>query len=235
MNLAEIRDLFIKRSGRYDLITEDGQDNGANFFIQSGCRFLDRRSDIRRNQEASTVWQVGRDGLLHLRDCWMIKDVLLFDSDGWKPLSKLNSKNATRSLFLRSSTPRFYTIQTTRYAPVTKRTPSALVMVPASAFVQQDMASTAMLLELSPKPAESITVEVRGNFYSPLLEHDGDTNPWSENFPDTLIKAALYQLEIFYRNTEGANDWLVSIQLDLTDAEQMEVFSDIQNKDVMGL
>lgn len=43
MNLKEIRSLFIKRNGRFDLVvdTTDYVDNGANFFIQAGQRILD--------------------------------------------------------------------------------------------------------------------------------------------------------------------------------------------------
>lgn len=235
MNLSQIRDLFIKRSGRYDLITEDGQDNGANFFIQSGCRFLDRRSSIKETQEGATIFRVTKDGLLTLRDCWLIHEVLACYPDAWKPLRKLSSRHTPHVAFAKRGRPIFYVPKTVHYAPALERTPASLLNAPASSFDHQDMAANAMLIELLPHPEEPITIEIRGNFYTPPLRADLDTNIWSERFPDTLVKAALYQLEIFYRNTEGANDWLVSIQMDLTDAEQMEVTADIQHKDVMGL
>jgi hypothetical protein len=235
VNLSEIRDLFVKRSGRYDLITEDGQDNGANFFIQSGSRFLDRRSNVRQAQMGASVHSVGKDGLFRLPDCWLIQEVLVSFSDGWHPLRKLSARHTPHVLFARSGRPIFYIPKVIRYAPAMEHLPATLVMAPASSFDHQDMASNSMLVEVLPHPTEPTPVEVRGNFYTAPLVHDEDVNTWSESFPDTLIKAALYQLEIFYRNTEGANDWLVSIQLDLTDAEQMEVLSDIQHKDTMGL
>lgn len=235
MNLAEIRDLFVKRSGRYDLITEEGQDNGANFFIQSGNRFLDRHSNIRQAQVNASIHSVEKDGLLRLPNCWLIQDVLANFSDGWYPLRKLSARKVPQAFFAMNGRPAFYIPKVVHYTPAMEHLPAALVTAPASAFDHQDMASNAMLIEVLPHPTLPTNIEVRGNFYTTPLLFDEDTNTWSESFPDTLIKAALYQLEIFYRNTEGANDWLVSIQLDLTNAEQMEVLSDIQHKDTMGL
>ena len=44
MNLKEIREQFVKRSGRYDLVssTTNWTDNGADFFIRNGQKLLDR-------------------------------------------------------------------------------------------------------------------------------------------------------------------------------------------------
>ncbi len=42
MNLSEIRTLFVSKSGRRDLVDEYGFDNGANYYINSGLRMLDR-------------------------------------------------------------------------------------------------------------------------------------------------------------------------------------------------
>lgn len=235
MNLAEIRELFIKRCGRYDLVTEDGKDNGADFFIQSGCRFLDRRSNVKHAQAGVHVCSVKEDGLVHLHDCWLIREVLVHTTDGRYPLEKLSSRQAPAAVFSSGSRPLFYIPKTVRYSPTLKNLPASLSIAPASAFDQQDMVSNCMMLEVAPRPRKTLPLEVQGNFYTTPLISDQDTNTWSELFPDTLVKAALYQLEIFYRNTEGANDWLVSIQLDLTDAEQMEVLADIQDKDTIGL
>ena len=54
-----------------------------------------------------------------------------------------------------------------------------------------------------------------GVYFSTPLEHDSDQSFWSDRFPSTLVKAALYQLEQFFRNTEGANDWLLAVQADV--------------------
>lgn len=42
MTLFELRSLFVKWSGRRDLVDEYGYDNGADVFINAGLRMLDR-------------------------------------------------------------------------------------------------------------------------------------------------------------------------------------------------
>lgn len=53
-----------------------------------------------------------------------------------------------------------------------------------------------------------------------LLEDDKDENFWSREHPDVLIHAALYRLEIGYRNSSGARDWLSSIGIDLVEIDK---------------
>lgn len=235
MNLAEIRDAFVKRSGRYDLVNEDGTDNGANFFIQCGSRFLDRRSNIRKVQQGTAIYQVDKSGIIILNDCWFISEIYALEQNNYYKLQEIRTRHSPQFMLRGVQNPRYYLKLPTRYSPNLEVTPASNVKAPASAFVGYDLSFEAFSIELLPHPFDSTTIEVIGNFYSTPLIEDTSHNLWSELFPDTLIKAALYQLEIFYRNTEGANDWLTSIQLDLTDAEQLEIISDIAGKDTMGL
>lgn len=235
MNLAEIRNLFIMRSGRYDLINEDGSDNGADFFIQCGSRFLDRRSNIKNMQQSTSLFQVDKTGKFIIEDCWHISEIYRLSANEHYKLQEVKSRHAPQCLFRGTQDSKYYLKLPHRYNPNLRVTPASSLAVPASAFVGADLSYNAFIVEVLPHPYESITIEVVGNFYSSPLKNDLSQNLWSELYPDTLLKASLYQLEIFYRNTEGANDWLVSIQLDLADIEQLEIQSDIQNKDEMGL
>jgi hypothetical protein len=71
----------------------------------------------------------------------------------------------------------------------------------------------------------------RANAYE-LLE-DEDECMWSSEQPDILIHASLHRLEVSYRNTSGANDWLVSIKRDLADLDMEWVEEEIADLDVM--
>jgi hypothetical protein len=55
---------------------------------------------------------------------------------------------------------------------------------------------------------------------------------WTEVHPSTLIKAALYELEGFYRNTEGQKDYLATLRSDVTgldnDAVEQELVGTLQ-------
>ena len=66
-----------------------------------------------------------------------------------------------------------------------------------------------------PPPDEAYVVEIWGLFYSPELSADVDESFWSVVHPEVLLMAALHQMEIMYRNTEGANDWLNAIMLEV--------------------
>ena len=65
-------------------------------------------------------------------------------------------------------------------------------------------------------PADGVyTMTIFGLFFS-KMEDDVDISYHSELFPELLLAASAYSLEVFYRNTQGANDWLTAIQRGLT-------------------
>ena len=78
-----------------------------------------------------------------------------------------------------------------------------------------------------PPPDGNYYVSILGTFYSPTLSAtlSGSTwtqtkSFWSEVHPDILITAALYKLETFYRNTEGAKDWKSALMIDVADLDK---------------
>lgn len=65
------------------------------------------------------------------------------------------------------------------------------------------------------------------------LEGDSDECYWSAEHPDLLIFAALQRLEVSYRNTAGANDWLEAVRSDLINLDMELVEEDVADLDVM--
>ncbi|MCP4392858.1 MAG: hypothetical protein GY804_01090 [Alphaproteobacteria bacterium] len=60
-------------------------------------------------------------------------------------------------------------------------------------------------------PADgAYTMTVFGRFFS-VLSDDLDTSYHSEMYPELLLMAASMALEVMYRNTQGVNDWLFSM------------------------
>jgi hypothetical protein len=59
-------------------------------------------------------------------------------------------------------------------------------------------------------------VEVVGLFYNKELVADTDENYWSAAHSFLLIMAAMRQLEVINRNTQGVNDWEAVILRDMT-------------------
>jgi len=119
MNLREIRQNFVKLSGRLDLVNEYGYDSGADFFINSGIRLL----------------------------------------------NSLTGDN------------------------------------------------------------------LKTNAYE--LDNDADECYWSTEHPDVLIHAALQRLEVSYRNTKGATDWLTTIMADLINLDKEWVEEAVADLDKM--
>jgi hypothetical protein len=56
MNLLQIRTKFRSVSGRYDLVNDNFSDNGANFFIEEGRKWLDSKVDKKMIHEATSKW-----------------------------------------------------------------------------------------------------------------------------------------------------------------------------------
>jgi len=65
------------------------------------------------------------------------------------------------------------------------------------------------------------------------LTDDNSSCFWSEIHPDILVHAALQRLEVSYRNTQGATDWLNAIVLDLIELDKEYIEEATANLDQM--
>jgi hypothetical protein len=109
------------------------------------------------------------------------------------------------------------------YAPVSMRD----VLTPTA-----DTESKAGIFIMSP-PDIDYTLEVLGMFNSAPLSADTDENYWSLIRPETLIQAAYYTLERFYRNTQGMKDHMEAIMTDLEGIDHDDVDESIAGRDYM--
>lgn len=195
MNLLEIREQFVLLSGRYDLANDDYTDNGADFYIKAGQKYLDRlhtyekatlrlrwpiaanehRVFISQVRSIKHVWYYGNDNRLELIE----KPVDLLKK--WFP-DWNNTDNGV---------PRFYGIDKAVLGTGTTR------------------------MFILPPPDTAGEIVAEGLFYARELLTDEDVSYWSEMYPSLLVMAALRELEIFYRNTQGKRDWEEAIQSEL--------------------
>lgn len=237
MNLREIREQFILKSGRYDLIEEDGRDNGANFFIQAGQRFIDKQGDFGTGQIASWIGstKVGVEEY-EVANCWSITSLYIRKGDCWETIERVHSLACDKC---RLTTDSYYAVVPMNSFPKLQGAKAKDVDIPASMLSQslgeKTVAfTTGMKIKIWPTPTQVQLLKAIGHFYSTPLLIDTDVSYWSEQYPETLLKAAMYELEVFYRNTEGANDWLEAVMIDLQRLEQTELFSSIQGNLVFG-
>jgi len=217
MTLVEIRQKLIELSGRYELVvdTTDWADAGADFFIQAGQDYLDRLRKIPKADNSIFEELASGEWYLTFSRCRSIKEVWVNNTEGRSQLTKKDMSWLYREYSALisatdSGTPLYYCPAKMRSTEKTDQTSLGTFFNYAVA----DSEDIRGIMILGP-PDESIVVEVKGLFYSDLLSIDADESYWTINWPSTLIKAALRELEIFNRNSEGVRDWTSAILSDV--------------------
>lgn len=219
MNLLEVRAKFIEISGRADLVVDetDYVDNGADFYINAGQRYLDRLD--------TTIQSVGKvykslaadDWYATFTECRAVKNVYITTDEYRHGLTKkeygwmlLNYNEPIADID--TGTP-------TYYSPMILRdVPQNLGGITLSRFVGETIQITDHThfgyngIIWMPPCDEAMILEVQGLFYTEKLTVDNDKSSWSVNDPILLVMAACHELEVMYRNTAGANDWDIAIR-----------------------
>jgi len=115
MNLLQIRTQFIKENGRYDLVvdTTNYADNGADYYIQAGQRFLDNRQPTPKSIKRYQVDIVSGDIFAKVLNLRAIKEVWVMDGDGRyqlikKPLGWIRDYYAEASANVATGEPLYY-------------------------------------------------------------------------------------------------------------------------------
>lgn len=240
MNLLEVRTKFIELSGRYDLVqnTTSFADNGADFFINRGMRFLERR--FTPPQATARVFTTLALGAWYttIQRCRTLLDVYLTDdTTGYR--SRLTRKSPE---WLRAHYPKKPSMvtagQPVYYAPTVIRT------TPMEDLFTIDRVGTEVVYGASkyfgcnailfmPPADQAYYLELIGQFFHPELSADNDSNWWTVEEFDTLILAALYMVEVHNRNTAGANDYKAQIVEALQGIEFDAVEDDVNQRDQM--
>jgi hypothetical protein len=211
MNLREIRELFVETSGRYDLVEDtvnfqSKKPLGADLFINEGQKLLDRLSPGGRHRRASMTVTL-QPGQFEVKSSALraVKTVRIESSEGTRFLQH-KAFRPLRVLFGdRDQFPQIERGVPVYYTPVSVRS----VDTPTN---ESETHAGVLILP----PAESgLTVIVEGVFFSPQLVEETDESYWTLVQPATLVQAAWYMLERFYRNTEGMKDHMLAIQQDL--------------------
>lgn len=241
--LLEIRTQLVRTSGRYDLVqdAESYTDNGADFYIRAGQRWLDRELTLKKGvgRYIDTL-QVGQY-LLTFKDVRAIQEVYLArDGIGRWRLEKKDF-SWMRAAFpnmdsLQNGTTYFYCPAMLEVVPPLERGYDGLMTYLGD--LTGDDPSEYNGIILLPPPDASTMVEVFGTVYKPLLSVDTDTNYWSIEHPELLVMAAQLIIEMMNRNTEGVKDWRESIHMvldgiskdlveeEIADVEEMEGYTE---------
>ncbi len=216
MNLLAFREKFRAASGRFELVNEDFTDNGADFFINEGSRYLDRMEDVQKSF-ASHFRFIDIGGFsASFPHCRSLQEVWIHTSTGRWQLEKMDYADLIANYLSglpssrSSGKPSFYSPTITRYIPSDIDTLdfeayAGFVDIPAIGRSEYNS------IILNSPIDEKMSVELKGLFYSHELSADEHSNYWTDVHPMLLIMSTMRQLEIINRNTQGVNDWTRSI------------------------
>jgi hypothetical protein len=247
MSLLAVRRDFAKLSGRHDLVTNFGAgtytDNGADFFLDSGQRMLDRKAGFLR----AYAWYkkdvaVGSYKLIFQKSA-VVKEVWVKCSgeDRYqlekKDLEWLRTEYGDDYSALDQDAPLYYSPMPINLAP----TQSALTGTTYTTEFTYDVEELSLPTDdynaysgilFMPPVDQTYTVSVLGRFESKTLTGDVKTW-WTEVHPDILILAGMWSLERFYRNSEGQRDYMLAINDAINDLDRDLVEQEVQDIDEM--
>lgn len=240
MNRLEIRQQFRTLSGRYDLVNEDGTDSGADFFIDSGQKWLDRRFD--HPKVDGRVFRIAEQGDYgHVfKYARAIEEVWAATTDDGRWQLQKKSIQDMRLAYpdlpsdLEQGSPLYWTPAFIRAVPETGHVTVAELgsYIGFADVVAGDHYEYNGVLWMPPCDEEML-IEVWGKFYTEPLQSEDDQNFWSVNHPDLLVMAALRQVEVFNRNTQGRTDWESAIDQMVVDIDKDVVQGDLAEVDEM--
>jgi len=216
MTLQETRIEFVNQSGRLDLINADNSDNGADFYINAGQKWLDRETEI--FQELAKVYRKvsAGDQIVKIQDARSIHRVGVGDSESFKWLDKyfpheLREKYGKPYSDVDQDMPKYYSPIITRPSHSESASWDGLAIYQNTDSEWKAYNS----ILLMPIPDGEYHLEIWGKFYSKTLSADSDESFWTEQHEYILVMAAQRALEIFYRNSQGVSDWTNAIRAEL--------------------
>ena len=210
MNLLELRKKFIFISGRYDLVVdaEDWKDNGADAYLNAAARYLNRRVNIPTNfAKTGILLSPGCDSIVYSA-CRAVQQISVF-SDREYPL-RYDANLSQNGLGLPSA----FKYCTFQHLPkISEIDISAYPLEQLNVLIEP--CNYVNGIQLDKKADRPYLLTIYGIYHNTDLKQDSDVNYWSIEYPNLLLKAAMYELEVIYRNREGSNTWLEAIEVDL--------------------
>jgi hypothetical protein len=251
MEYKDLRRKFVEMSGRYDLVNANWTDNGADFFINAGQKHLDRMLDLGKSKARLTKSLTAGTVLVTTTGLRAIKEVWVSNSSGMyelfpQSIANLRAYYAGKFSEATAGAPEYY-------APAVLRPfPDTTVAADIAGFYDiEDLILHVAIagtghwtyngIVVMPPADGTYTLSLWGLFYSPTLlaTLSGSTwtqtkSFWTEEHPETLLMAALYKLEVFYRNTEGAKDWSGAMKEDMLGMDHDFVEEDLNGPSQIG-
>ena len=213
MNLLQIRQKFRSETGRFDLVNSDGSDNGADFYIMEGSRYLDRLEEVNKSKGYFFYQLVTGQYFIPIPFCRAVQEVWVFNLTARWQLEKksfqwLRSEYAQMFLQSDAGSPLYYAPINVRNIPSVEDLEAGdfdIIGAGVDVLGSDDHDYNGIIV--LPRADAGLNVEVGGLFYQREMVEDVDYNYWSQLHPLLLIMSAARHLEVMNRNTQGKQDW----------------------------
>lgn len=221
MTLSKVRSEFVNQSGRLDLVNEDGSNNGADFYINAGQKYLDRL--IESGQGSSIIYRYVKplEYLITFNYCRVIEHISISNLSSFYWLNKLEMtelKDIYQKPFeiVAPGRPQYFSLASVEmnHEGDDLYNGMSIRMNTISDWPEYNG------VVIMPPADQEYHLEIWGKFYSKTLVNDDDENFWTAQFSYILVMAAQRSLEVFYRNSQGAKDWTAAIQSELFEIEK---------------
>lgn len=249
MDYVDVRKKFAELSGRWDLLTATYEDDGADFFLNAGQKFLDRLLSDGKMIASYPVIVAAGTFIVKSVGIRAIKEVWVGNVDGKyqllpDTLQKMKTEYSEEFSSVPQGAPIYYAPALLRPYPDTLASTtgmynvSDLLLYNATAPAQHFNYDGIVIM---PPPDGTYTVEIVGLFYSPTLSATlanavwtQTRSYWTEVHPEVLLKAAIYQLHGLYHNTSGAADYKALALEDVTGIDRDAVEEMLTGSLTMG-
>lgn len=218
MNLLQFRKMFVELSGRFDLVNEDYSDSGLQVFIDEGSKFLDRLDETQKSWATALTDLALSESYVTFPNCRAIKEVWAASATtGRWQLEKKDLQDLmegylrTLPVEMDTGVPLYYSPCMTRIVPKADTAASFESLMGYAPVAGNEY--NAILVNVP--TSEAITLIINGLFYSPALVADIDSNKWSDSHPLLLYMSTMRQIEVINRSTQGVNDWMNSILVEM--------------------
>ena len=245
MNMKEIRDFLVEYTGRYDLQSNTTM---AAFFINAGIKMLDDRvkapTTASRHlipmaigmfivyvQELKTIediaWRATADKTLTYLE--RIREKILVERYG-KAIPAYETGMLPYDSYVTASTgsPALYSLVPIAASPM--QVGIEKEQTNPGAGIKYGETDNTVGIMIYPAPDTAGTLQITGYFDRSHITGDFESNWWMKVYPELVVEAAAYKIEVSTRNTEGANDRLRALEIALHDVENSMIDLEIGNK-----
>lgn len=220
--LTQARERLQIISGRYDLSIAD-----LTYYLNRAQNFLDERTDFQKAPHRYQITLSAGDfvGLIAsaaraIQGVWAFYDGERHELSPATP-EYVRQEYGDALAQIDRGKPLYYVID-----PLTYLNASGEFAYYTGAYA--DSFSQSGVLVMPPPDVETV-IEVNGRFYSPTLSAT-QSSWWLTSHSELLVRAALRELEIDYRNTEGRKDWEAALQFGVDSLDK-----DLAEEDLAGV